>query len=155
MTEKTKSDLSDLIKLKKENPNNPNIAYLNINSLREKIIRLQEICLKGFIYILCVDETKLDNSYPNAQFHIDGYQFPPFRRDKDKHGRRKMVFLWNGIISKRIESIEEKESETIYVDVTLEISKKKWCITFASRPQRNNNRVMFFSELNFFKSMRQ
>ena len=37
-TEKGKSDLSGLIKLRKENPNNPNIAaYLNINSLREKL----------------------------------------------------------------------------------------------------------------------
>ena len=32
---------------------------------------LREICLKISINILCVDETKLDNSYPNAQFHID------------------------------------------------------------------------------------
>ena len=33
---KSKSDLLGLIKLRKENPNNPNIACLNINSLREK-----------------------------------------------------------------------------------------------------------------------
>ena len=32
LTEKGKSDLSGLIKLRKENPNNPNIAYLNVNS---------------------------------------------------------------------------------------------------------------------------
>ena len=36
LTEKTTSDLLGLIKLRKENPNNPNIVYLNINSLREK-----------------------------------------------------------------------------------------------------------------------
>ena len=89
-----------LKKLRKENPNNPNIAYLNINSLREKIISLQEICLKSSIDILCVDKTKLDASYPNAQFHIEGYQFPPFRRDRNKHGGRKMVFVRNSIIIK-------------------------------------------------------
>ena len=44
LTEKCKSDLSSLIKLRK--PNNPNIAaYLNINNLREKIISLREIYL--------------------------------------------------------------------------------------------------------------
>ena len=32
LTEKSKSDLLGLIKLRKENPNNPNIAYLNVNS---------------------------------------------------------------------------------------------------------------------------
>ena len=96
LTKASKSDLSGLIKLRKENLNNPNIAYLNINSLREKIIRLREICLKSSIDILCVDETKLDACYPNAQFHIEGYQFPPFRRDRNKHGGGKMVFVRNG-----------------------------------------------------------
>ena len=60
----------DLIKLRKENPNNANIAYLNINTLTEKIISLPEICRKSSIDILCVDEIKLDASYLNAQFHI-------------------------------------------------------------------------------------
>ena len=76
------------------------MAYLNINSLREKIISLLEICLKSSIEILSVDETKLDASYTNAQFHIEGYQFPPFRRDRNKHGEGKMVFVRNRIIAK-------------------------------------------------------
>ena len=50
---------------------NNRIGYLNTNSLSEKIIYLREICLKSSIDILCVDEMKLDLSYPNAQFHID------------------------------------------------------------------------------------
>ena len=49
-----------------------------------------------------------------------------------------MVFVRNGTIAKRIESLEGKESETIYVEVTLGISKKM----FAYRPQQNNIRVM-------------
>ena len=65
---------SGIIKLREENPHNQNIAYLNINSLREKIISLREICLKRSVDILCVDEAKLDTFYPNAQFHIEGYQ---------------------------------------------------------------------------------
>ena len=43
LTEKSKSDLLSLIKPRKENPNNPNIFYLNVNSLREKIISLREV----------------------------------------------------------------------------------------------------------------
>ena len=67
------SDVSGLVKLRKDYINNPSIGYLNINSLSEKIICLREICLKTSIDILCVDEMKLDSSYSNAQFHIDGY----------------------------------------------------------------------------------
>ena len=65
------SDVSGLVKLRKDYMKNPSIGYLNINSLSDKIIYLREICLKTSIDILCVDETKLDSSYPNAQFHID------------------------------------------------------------------------------------
>ena len=71
--EKSKSDLLGLLKLRKENRNNPNIAYLNINSVREKIISLQEICLESSIDIFCVDETKLNASYLNSQFYIEGH----------------------------------------------------------------------------------
>ena len=117
-----------------------------MKSFRKKIISLREICLKSSINILCDDETKLDVSYPNPQFNIEGYQFPPFCRDKNKHSRGKMVFERNDIIPKRPESLGGKESETIFIAVT--ISKKKCCITFAHRPPQNDNKVMFFNELN-------
>ena len=52
----------------------------------------------------------LDAFYLNAQFHIEKYQFPLFRRDKNKHERGKLVFLRNGIIAKRLESLKGKES---------------------------------------------
>ena len=107
------SDVSGLVKLGKDYINSPSIGYLNINSLSEKIIYLREICLKTSIDILCVDETKLDSSYPNAQFHIDGYQFPPFRKDRNKYGGGKMVYIREGIIAKRLENLEGKHSETV------------------------------------------
>ena len=94
------SDVSGLVKLRKDYINNPSIRYLNITNLSEKIIYLREICLKTSIDILCVDETKLDSSYPNAQFHINGYQFPPFRKDRNTHGGGKMVYITDGIIAK-------------------------------------------------------
>ena len=85
-------------------------------------------------------------SYLNAQFHIEGYQFPPFRKDREKHGGGKMVFVRNGIIAKRLECLEGKGSETICVEFT--ISKKKWCTIFAYKPPQNDNKVMFLNELN-------
>ena len=39
LTDKSKSDLLGLIKLRKENGNNPNTVYLNTNRLREKMCR--------------------------------------------------------------------------------------------------------------------
>ena len=81
--EKAKShilNLDGLNKLSKEHQNNPVIGYLNINSLRNKINDLRKICRKTQIHILSIDETKLHESFPDAQFHIKGYQFPALRK---------------------------------------------------------------------------
>ena len=43
--------------------------------------------------ILCIDETKLNDSFHSHQFKIDGYQFPPFRRDRNKFGKGKSFML--------------------------------------------------------------
>ena len=140
-----KSNVSGLVKFRKDYINNPSIGYLNINSLSEKIIYLREICLKNSIDILCVDETKIDSSYPNAQFHVDGYQFAPFRKDRNNYGGGKMVYIRDGIIAKHLENLEGKHSETICLELI--ISKKKGWITFAYRPPSSDNKSIFFNEL--------
>ena len=58
------SDIDGLIDLRKAYQNNPLIGYININFLREKIVSLREALSKASIDILCVDETKLDASFP-------------------------------------------------------------------------------------------
>ena len=62
-------DLDGLNKLSKEHQNNPIIAYLNINSLRNKINELRKTCRKTQIHVLCIDETKLRESFPDAVSH--------------------------------------------------------------------------------------
>ena len=140
------SDLKKLKVLRVENDYYPIVANLNINSLGEKINHLREICKESPIDILCVDETKIDSSYPDAQFQINDYQFPPFRRDRNKYGRGKIVYIRQGVITRRLPKIETKVSETKCVELT--ISKKKWCILSAYRPTEYNNLKTFFEEIN-------
>lgn len=42
-----------------------------------------EILPKAPIDILCLDKTKFDSSFIDAQFKINGYQQPPIRRDRN------------------------------------------------------------------------
>ena len=53
--------------------------------------KLREVCRKAPIDLLCIDETKIDASFPDAQFNNEGYQYPhpPFRRDRHKNGGEK------------------------------------------------------------------
>ena len=117
------NDISGLINLRKDFFKNPILSYLNINSLGSKFGNLREFCFKTELYILCIDETKIDPSYPDSQFHIDGYKFPPFRKDRNKHGGGKIVYVRNGFIAKRIKHFEEGFGETISLEFTP--SKKK------------------------------
>ena len=44
--------------------------------------QVREMCKVAPIDILCLDESKLSYDFPDAQFHMEGYQYPPFRRDR-------------------------------------------------------------------------
>ena len=146
MSENFDSDFKKLKVLRVENDSNRIAANLNINSLGEKINHLREICKESPIDVLCVDETKIDSSYPDAQFQINDYQFPPFRKDRNKYGGGKIVFIRQDLITRRLPKFNTKVSETVFVELT--ISEKKWCILFAYRPPQNNNLTTFFEEIN-------
>ena len=87
---------------------------------------------------MCIDETKIDPSFPDAQFHTDGYQFLPFRRDRNKKGGGKIVFVRQTIIARRMKELEGKTSELICIELTF--SEKNWLVVFAYRPPRNTNK---------------
>ena len=91
--------------------------------------------------MFCVYETKLDDSFPNSQFILGNFQFPPFRRDWNSEGGGKLVYVKQGIIAKRLEILEIKFFGTISIELT--ISKKKLCALFAYRPPKQNKTLIF------------
>ena len=90
-------DLDGLNRFSKEQQKNPIIGYLNIKNLRSKINVLRNTCRKTQIHLLCIDETKLDESFPDAQFHIEVYQYPTFRKDHNKNSGGKIVHVKEGL----------------------------------------------------------
>ena len=134
-------DMDTLMKTRKKDLKNPKIGYLNINFLRTKILSLKEILHKALIDILCIDETKLDETFPDAQFIIENYQFTPFRRDRNNKGDGKMVFIRKELLAKRLEDFETKSTETILIELL--ISKKRWCNIFIYRPPKYDKKVSF------------
>ena len=126
------------------------IGYININSLRGVKFRLiKDFLIETPFNILCIDETKLSHEFTDAQFEIEGYQFPNYRRDRlstntRSFGGGKMVFVKDGMINKRLDSYETKNAETICIELT--ISNRKWFIMFAYRPE-SIDRALFFTEV--------
>ena len=79
-----KNTNKELRALRLKNLNKLVIAHLNINSLRNKF-ELLIFQIKDNIDILMLSETKLDESFPNSQFLINGFS-APYRLDRNNRG---------------------------------------------------------------------
>ena len=66
------------------------ITQLNINSLKNKSTS-PSIMIKDNVDILLTSETKIDSSFPTAQFHIDGYII--YRRDRNENGGGLLLYI--------------------------------------------------------------
>ena len=56
-----------------QNPKNTIIGHLNVNSLRNTFVAIDEL-IKNKIHICLISETKVDKSFAKQQFQINGYK---------------------------------------------------------------------------------
>ena len=74
-------DIQNLSESRQKHPNNVLICYLNIYSLRYKVVDLRTLLSKFLPHYFVLAETKLDEGFPNSQFVMDQYEIPT-RRDR-------------------------------------------------------------------------
>ena len=91
------------------------------------MIPFREVLSNAPIDVFRVDETKLDSSFPDHQLKIEGYHFPP-SGEIETQSVRKLVYLREGFIAKRIPKLETEKAETFCIEIN--IVKKTWCILF-------------------------
>ena len=116
---------------------------MKINSPRNKIADLQIITQNIPQYYLVLSETKLDQSFPNAQFELDLYKIRVVQ-DRDKNGGGLIVFVRRRIICKRISDFKLSFSECICSELT--ISKSRWLCFITDRPPGPSNLSIFFED---------
>ena len=73
-----------------KNPKNVIIGHLNVNPLRNKFVTVDKLT-KGKIDICLISETKVDESFLNQKFKINGYKM--FRKDRDRFGGGLMFYV--------------------------------------------------------------
>ena len=127
-----------------KHPTNPLIGHLNISSLRNKIIDVQEVIGKLSLDYFVISETKLNKSFPSTQFNISNYEIRN-RRDRAKNGGGLIEFVRKEFIPKRLKAYETQIRENISSEFT--ISKRQWICFSAYRPPSYNNFTIFFEEL--------
>jgi exonuclease III len=110
------------------------LGHLNINSLRNKKDLLSEQ-IKGNVDILLLSETKLDKSFPETQFLIEGFT-PPFRMDRNSYGGGIMLYVRNDIPAQLLKCHTfSGKFENFFVEINLR--KKKWLVSCSYNPHLN------------------
>ena len=122
--------------LRLKNLNRLIIGHLNINSIRDKFEALRQI-IKNNLDILIVSETKLDHTFPNNQFYMDGYRL--IREDREKNGQYGggiVVFIRDDIPCKELKFQSDKEIEGIFLEINLR--SIKWMVMTGYNPKKEN-----------------
>ena len=79
-------------------------SHLNINSIRNKFENLKEV-VSNHVDILVISETKIDKSFPTAQFIIDGFHRPLRLDISDKSGGL-LVYVRSYLLSRQLTKFE-------------------------------------------------
>ena len=92
------------------------IDQLNLNSIRNKFDVLVPAVV-GNLDILLITETKIDSSFPEGQFEIDGFT-TPYRVDRDCHGGGILLYIRQDIPSKFLINLKISENlEGVFVEL--------------------------------------
>ena len=81
-----------------------------------------------------ISKTKVDDSFPNSQFLLDGFG-TPFRLNRNRNGGDIMLYVRNDIPAKVV-STDERPIESFYVE--LYFRKKKWLSICSYNPKHSS-----------------
>ena len=110
-----------LFNIRKKHSNKIIMAHISINSLRNKFDTLTK-SVTEYIDILMTSETKLDNTFPFALYHLKNFS-NPYRLERNCHGGGILVYLRDNIPSNLVKLDQNFDNfEGFFIE--LELSKK-------------------------------
>ena len=110
--------------MKKSSFNKLIVRHLNINSLKNKFEFLEDV-IKRNLDITLLSETKLDDSFPSAQFTLKEYGVP-YRFGRNSKGGGLLFYIYEDIPSKFLKLRYDCNIESICVEIN--VRKRKWFI---------------------------
>ena len=94
------------------------ICHIDINPIRNKFEILKSM-LSEVLDVLMITETKLDDSFPEQQFHIEGFNIP-FRLDRNRHGGGLLLYVRNNINAVSLNSYVFPDNiEAFFIEILL------------------------------------
>ena len=120
-----------------QNPKNVIIGHFNVNSLRNKIVAVEEL-MRNKVDICLVSETKFDETSLHQQFKIHGYKV--YRKDINKHGGGVIFYMNENISCKAVSRLEEVPDYCEIIFIEFSIKTRKWLsIGLYKPPSQNEN----------------
>ena len=131
---------SKIKKTRIEHINNVIIGNLNINSSPNKFDKLK-VVVNGMLDILIITETKLDDTFPVSQFHIDGFS-KPYRLDRNRNGGGVIIYVREDIPSKILtKHVLPTDIEALFTE--LNFRKCKWLLSGINHPPSQSDQYFF------------
>ena len=130
------NSLDGLKSLRIHNHRNITFSYLSINSIRKTFDDLKLIVNKN-VDILCIAETKIDESFPTAQFLLAGYHKPYHLGISDKQGG--LLIYIKAHLSSRLLSNLISPKDIQEVPFELNLRKEKWIFVCIYRPPKQDS----------------
>ena len=109
------------------------LGHLKISSIRNKFEALKFI-IDNNIDIFLISETKLDDSFPTAQFLIKGFS-APYRFDRNSKGGGLFLYTREHIPSKILRYSSNCDIETFLAEINLR--KRKWLLNGTYNPNKS------------------
>ena len=130
------SGLDSLKAFRLQNPKNIIFSYININSIRNKFGSLCSL-ISSHVDILSITETKLDYSFPNAQFLIPNFH-QPFHLDINRNSGGLLACVRSSIPARTLSNYRLPPGiQAILFEINLR--KEKWLfVSFYKIPSLNN-----------------
>ena len=125
---------SRLKEMKSQSSDKPILGHLNINSIRNNFEALKFI-IGNNIDLFLISETKLDDSFPTAQFLIKGFS-APYRFDRNSKGDGLLLYIREDIPSKILTYSSNCDTETLLVEINLR--KRKWLLNGSYNPNKSH-----------------
>ena len=98
-----------------KNMNRIKLDQLNINSIKKKFDLFVPAVVRN-LYILLVTETKINSSFPEGQFEVDGFT-TPYRVDRDYDGGGILLYIRQDIPSKLLINLKISENlEEVFIN---------------------------------------
>jgi len=108
--------------LRSKDRKRPLIGHINNNSIRYKFQEIRDLFDRNLVDLFCVSETKIDDTFRDNLFSVDGYKL--YRNDRDARGGGIMVFTRADLPIKRRIDLESEQLESICLE--FEMQKRKW-----------------------------